>query len=81
MYYRGAKMATRQIINISMPPKMAQDIKKQAVAENRSVSELLKEAYRQYKLDQEWLKIRRWGERVAQKFNLKTEEDVERIAG
>ena len=75
----------RSIINISMPKAMEKQIKKIAEEENRTISELLREAFRVYKrryeFDKDWKKIRTWGEETARRMGIKTEDDVERIAG
>ena len=71
----------RSIINISVPPAMAKRIEKVAKAENRTKSELLREAFRKYEFDKDWDKIRAWGAETAKKFNIKTDDDVERILG
>lgn len=41
-------MRTVKIMTISMPKQMAEDISKRAKKESRTISELLREAYRQY---------------------------------
>lgn len=75
----------RAIINISVPQAMAKQIEALAKKENKTKSELFREAFRSYKrryeFDKEWAKIRSWGDEVAKRMNIKTEEDVERIAG
>ena len=74
-------LTTRSIINISMPPDMAKRIKNVAKAENRTLSELLREAFRRYEFDRDWVKIRAWGRETARRMGIQTEDDVERIAG
>lgn len=64
-----------------MPPDMAKRIKKVAKEENRTQSELLREAFRVYEWRRDWTKIRAWGEETARKMGIKSDEDVERIAG
>lgn len=71
----------RTIINISVPPAMAKRIKKVAKEENRTQSELLREAFRIYEFKRDWVKIRAWGRETARKMNIRTYDDVERIAG
>ena len=71
----------RSIINISMPPDMAKRIKKIAKEENRTKSELLREAFRRYEFDRDWAKIRAAGEETARRMGIETDDDVERIAG
>ena len=71
----------RSIINISMPPAMAKRIEKVAKEENRTKSELLREAFRIYEFQKDWTKIKAWGRETALKMGIKSDEDVERIAG
>ena len=71
----------RSIINISMPQAMAKRVKQVAKEENRTQSALLREAFRKYEWKRDWEKIRAWGTETAKKFNIKSDEDVERIAG
>ncbi len=70
----------RSIINISVPPAMAKRIRQVAKEENRTQSELLREAFRRYEWKRDWVKIRAWGAETAKRFNIKSDEDVERIA-
>lgn len=71
----------RAIINISMPQAMAKRVAKLAKEENRTKSELLREAFRIYEFKRDWAKIKEWGKETARKMNIKTYDDVERIAG
>lgn len=71
----------RSIINVSMPPALAKRVEKVAKEENRTKSELLREAFRRYEFDRDWAKIRAWGEETARRMNIRTEDDVERIVG
>lgn len=70
----------RSIINVSVPPALAKRIKKVAKEENRTRSELLREAFRRYEFDRDWVKIKAWGKQTARRMGIKTEDDVERIA-
>lgn len=71
----------RSIINISMPPAMAKRVKKVAKEENRTQSELLREAFRKYELDKDWARIKAVGRATALRMGIKSYEDIERIAG
>ena len=71
----------RSIINVSMPPAMAKRVEKLAKEENRTKSELLREAFRVYEWRRDWAQIRSWGKETAKKMGIKSDEDVERIAG
>lgn len=71
----------RSIINISMPPALAKRVEKVAREENRTKSELLREAFRRYEFDRDWAKIRAVGKETARRMGIETDDDVERIAG
>lgn len=64
-----------------MPPAMAKRIKKMAEEDNRTTSELLREAFRVYEFERDWARIKMWGREIARKMGIETDEDVERIAG
>lgn len=69
------------IINISVPKAIAQQIEAMAKDENKTKSELLREAIRVYKFRRDWAKIRMWGEETARRMGIETYDDVEKIAG
>ena len=71
----------RSIINISMPPQMEKQIEVMAKKENKTKSELLRDAFRVYKFQKDWARIRLWGEQIAQRMGIESYDDVERIAG
>lgn len=71
----------RAIINVSMPSAMAKRIEKLAIEENRTKSELIREAFRIYEWRRDWTKIKAWGAETAKRMSIKSDEDVERIAG
>lgn len=64
-----------------MPPDMAKRLRKVAKEENRTQSELLREAFRIYEFKRDWAKIRAWGKETARRMNIRSYDDVERIAG
>lgn len=74
-------MTQRVIKNISMPPALAERIEKTAKEENKTVSELLRDAFREYEFHKAWARIRAVGEETAAKMGIETYDDVERIAG
>jgi len=65
-------------VTLSIPPGMAKKIKRLMKAENRTRSELLREALRRYFEEKEWEKIYRYGERKARGKGI-FEEEVEKI--
>ena len=71
----------RSTINISVSPALARRIEKIAKEENRTKSELLREAFRVYEFNRDWAKIRAVGETTARRMGIKSYEDIERIAG
>ncbi len=71
-------MATPRTFTISLPPKLARQVDKQAAAEGRTHSELFREAVRQYIARRDrWNQIFAYGESVAAERAL-TGEDVDR---
>lgn len=71
-------MATPRTFTISLPPKLARQVDKQAAAEGRTRSELFREALRQYiGRHERWATIFAYGEDVAREHGL-TEADVGR---
>lgn len=71
----------RVIINISVPKVIAQEIEDMAKVENKTKSELLREAFRFYKYDKDWARIWAWGEKIARRMGIESYDDVEKIAG
>jgi len=71
----------RKIINISVPAVMEQQIERTAEEENKTVSELLREAFRVYQFRKDWAKIRRWGDEIAKRMGIESYDDIEKIAG
>lgn len=71
----------RSIINISVPKDLGKQISAMAKKENKSKSQLLRDAFNVYQFQQDWIRIRIWGERIAERMGIETYDDVERIAG
>lgn len=71
-------MRATKLVTISLSPNLLKKAEKAAKEENRTRSELLREALRRYLEDREWRKIYRYGERRARSLGLE-EEDVERL--
>ncbi len=68
-----------KIVSVSLPPQVAAEIDRLAAAENRTRSELVREAFSQYVTYGRWRRIRRWGDETAREFGIRTEADVDRI--
>ena len=81
MYYSQAMSTQRSIINISVPESMAKQISETAKEEQKTTSELMREAFRLYRFQKDWERIRMLGEKTAQEMGIETYEDIERIAG
>lgn len=75
------QQAQRVIINMSAPQSLANEIRKAAKEENKTISELLREAFRVYQWRRDWDKIRRWGDEISKRMGVESYDDVEKIAG
>lgn len=72
---------TTAILSISLPKKELQGIYRSARQEGFSKSQWVRKAIKSYQLQEDWEYLKKVGEKVATKFGIETEEDVERIAG
>ena len=71
-------MRTAKVISLSLPPDMEREVQKLAKEEHRTISELLREAFRQYLANRDLTSIRNEGRKIAKSMKL-TPEDVQRI--
>jgi len=71
----------RSIINFSVSKNVEEEITLLAKKENKTKSELLRQAFQAYKFSVNWAKIRVLGQLTAEKFNLETYDDIEKFAG
>ena len=71
----------RSIINFSVPRSLEEEITILAKKENKTKSELLREAFYTYKFTKAWAEIRSLGQLTAEKFNLESFDDIESFAG
>ena len=71
-------MRNAKVISLSLPPDMEKEVLKVAREEHRTISELLREAFRQYLVNRDLTSIRKEGRRIAKKMKL-TPEDVQKI--
>jgi CopG family transcriptional regulator / antitoxin EndoAI len=71
-------LRTTKLITISILPELLRETEKVAKEENRTRSELIREALRRYIAAREWRRLQRYGIKKAKKLRLK-EEDVERL--
>jgi metal-responsive CopG/Arc/MetJ family transcriptional regulator len=72
---------TTRILNVSLPPEMYAQIEQMARDESRTKSELIREAFRQYRFNRRWNQLRRWGDETAARLGILGEDDVEQLAG
>ena len=71
-------MRTARVISLSLPPDMEKEVLKVAKEEHRTISELLREAFRQYLANRDLASVRKEGRQIAKKMKLKP-EDVQKI--
>ena len=67
-------MRTAKVISLSLPPDMEKDIQKVAKEEHRTISELLREAFRQYLANRDLAIVRKEGRKIAKRMKLKPED-------
>jgi CopG family transcriptional regulator / antitoxin EndoAI len=60
-------------------PDFLREVEKVAQKENRTKSELIREALRRYIEDREWEKLTRYARRKSAETRVKTEEDIQRV--
>ncbi|MBI4444550.1 MAG: ribbon-helix-helix protein, CopG family [Acidobacteria bacterium] len=68
-------MRTTRILSVTLPPAMLKEARELAKRENRTMSELVREALRRYQREQRWEKIRSIGTAKTRSLGLR-EEDV-----
>ena len=72
-------MRTTKVLSITLPEPMLAKARKRAKKENRTMSEFVREALRQYD-DVQWLKqVQAYGEKRAVAAGILSEEDVDRV--
>ena len=68
-----------QIISISLPPDMTAEVQDMAKEERRSVSEVIREALRQYGANRDLKAIRKEGSKKAKARGIKPEDVVQMV--
>ena len=69
-----------QTFTVSLPSELAAEVDRVASEENRSRSELVREAFRQYvERRRRWERIFRYGEEAAQVAGLASDAEVARV--
>ena len=69
---------TTKVITFSLPPEMAERVREVMAEEDRTMSQLIREALRLYMDDREWRILVRYGQRRAREQGI-APEDVERL--
>ncbi len=69
---------TTEVITFSLPPEMAEQVRRLMKEEDRTMSGLIREALRLYMDDREWRSRLRYGQRRAREMSI-SPEDVERL--
>lgn len=72
-------MRLTKLISISIMPDFLREVEKVAKEENRTKSELVREALRRYIADREWEKLTRYARIKSAETGIKTEEDIQRV--
>jgi CopG family transcriptional regulator/antitoxin EndoAI len=68
-----------KLISISIMPDFLREVERVAKEENRTKSELIREALRRYIEDREWEKLTRYARIKSAETGMKTEEDIQRV--
>jgi CopG family transcriptional regulator/antitoxin EndoAI len=67
------------LISFSIMPDFLREVERAAKEENRTKSELIREALRRYLEDREWEKLTRYARIKAVETGIRTEEDIQRV--
>jgi CopG family transcriptional regulator/antitoxin EndoAI len=70
---------TTKTWTVSLPPNLVREAERTAREENRTKSELVREALRLYLDERRWRKLQRKTALQAQALGIRTEEDVDRL--
>ncbi len=71
----------RRVTSISLSRAAREDLDLLTREEQKTRSEIIREALRQYKFEQRWTKLRKIGSRIALKMGIETDEDIIKIIG
>jgi len=72
-------MRTTKTWTISLPPKLLREAERAAREEDRTKSELVREALRFYLEERRWRKLQRKTALQAEALGIRTDEDVDRV--
>ena len=71
-------MRTSRVLSITLPEAMLKEAKKRANKENRTMSELVREARRRYEAMQRLRELQAYGKKRADEMGIQ-EEDIDRL--
>lgn len=69
-------------VTISLPPQIYKEIEEMAKLEQKTKSELFRDMIRVYQdllHEKRWRRLRKMGREISKKFDITSEEDVEKI--
>lgn len=69
------------ITSISLPDEQIESLAALAKEQNRSRSQIVKEALEFYAFENKWRNFRQIGDLIAKKLGIESDDDVETIAG
>jgi CopG family transcriptional regulator/antitoxin EndoAI len=72
-------MRTTKVVSITLPPPLFEQAQALAKEENRTMSELMREALRRYQRERMWERLRSFGTISAEMADVKNEEDVVKL--
>ena len=72
-------MRTTKPITISLPNNILRETERIAKEEVRTRTDVIREALNQYVASRRWQRLRQWGAQTAERLQLKTEEDLQRL--
>ena len=72
-------MRTTKPITISLPAQILRETERIAKEEVRTRTDVIREALNQYVASRRWQRLRQWGAQTAERLDLKTEEDLQRL--
>lgn len=64
-------MRTAKVISLSLPPEMEKEVQQLAKEERRSISEIMREAFRQYMTNRDLADVRSEGKKIAKRKKLR----------
>ena len=72
-------MRTTKVVSITLPPPLFEQAQALAKEENRTMSELMREALRRYQRERMWERLRSHMAPAADKLGIKSEEDIVKL--